>query len=119
MEAERWNLLHPHEAPRKPYVTEVLEQAPGPVIAVSDYMRLVPDQIARWVPQGLFPLGTDGYGRSDTRPALRRFFEVDAEFVAVAAAYQLARRGEVSAALPRELMQRFEIDPEKAFALFS
>jgi pyruvate dehydrogenase E1 component len=119
MEAERWNLLHPEAEPRKPWVTQALEGAPGPVVAVSDYMRLVPDQIARWVPQGLFPLGTDGYGRSDTREALRRFFEVDAECTAVAVAWQLARRGEVPAALPKQLMERFGIDPEKAFALFS
>jgi pyruvate dehydrogenase E1 component len=119
MECERWNFLHPGETPRKPYVTQVLEGAEGPVVAVSDYMRLVPDQIARWVPQGLFPLGTDGFGRSDTREALRRFFEIDAESVAVAVAYQLALRGQVPATLPKELMERYGIDPEKVFSLMS
>jgi pyruvate dehydrogenase E1 component len=119
LEAERWNLLHPGEEPKKPYVTRLLEGAPGPVVAVSDYMRLVPDQIARWVPQGIFPLGTDGYGRSDTRPALRRFFEVDAEFVALAAISELARRRELPASAPREALKRLGIDPEKAFSLFA
>jgi pyruvate dehydrogenase E1 component len=88
-------------------------------VAVSDYMRLVPDQIARWVPQGILPLGTDGYGRSDTRPALRRFFEVDAECVALAAVSELARRRELPANAPREALQRLGIDPEKAFSLFA
>jgi pyruvate dehydrogenase E1 component len=119
LEAERWNLLHPGEAPKKPYVTRLLEGAPGPVVAVSDYMRLVPDQIARWVPQGILPLGTDGYGRSDTRPALRRFFEVDAEFMALAAISELARRGELPATAPREALKKLGIDPEKAFSLFA
>jgi pyruvate dehydrogenase E1 component len=119
MACERWNLLHPGEEPRKPYVTRALEGAPGPVIAVSDYMRLVPDQVARWVPQGLFPLGTDGFGRSDTRPALRRFFEVDAEQVALAALAELARRGEVPASAPKDAIGKLGIDPEKAFALFA
>jgi pyruvate dehydrogenase E1 component len=72
-----------------------MEGESGPVIAVSDYMKLVPDQVARWVPNGLHPLGTDGFGRSDTRAALRRFFEVDAESVALAALHRLSRCGAV------------------------
>jgi len=93
--AERWNLLHPDEEPKTPYVTRVMEGEGGPVIAVSDYMKLVPDQVARWVPNGLYPLGTDGFGRSDTRAALRRFFEVDAESVALAALHRLSKCGAV------------------------
>ncbi|HET9767659.1 MAG TPA: pyruvate dehydrogenase (acetyl-transferring), homodimeric type, partial [Thermoanaerobaculia bacterium] len=119
MACDRWNLLHPGETPKVPYVTQVLGQAEGPVVAVTDYMRLVPDQIARWVPQGLVPLGTDGYGRSDTREALRRFFEVDAESVTVAALAELARRGAIDAKIPREALGKLGIDPEKAFALLS
>jgi pyruvate dehydrogenase E1 component len=119
LEAERWNMLHPGEEPRKPYVTQALEGAAGPVVAVSDYMRLVPDQIARWVPQGLLPLGTDGYGRSDTRPELRRFFEVDAESVVVAALAELARRGTVPASAVGDAIGKLGIDPEKAFSLFA
>ena len=119
MACDRWNLLHPGETPKVPYVTQALGQAEGPVVAVSDYMRLVPDQIARWVPQGLTPLGTDGYGRSDTRAALRRFFEVDAESVAVTALAELARRGTVPADVPKKAIAELGLDPEKAFALLS
>jgi len=119
MEAERWNLLHPGAEPRVPYVTRMLADAPGPVIAVTDYMRLVPDQIARWVPQGLTPLGTDGYGRSDTREALRRHFEVDAQAVTVAALAQLARRGEIDADVARKAIEKLGVDPEKAFSLLA
>ena len=89
---ERWNRLHPGAPPRIPYVTRVLAGVEGPVVAVSDYLKLVPDQIARWIPQGLVPLGTDGYGRSETRGNLRRFFEIDAEHVALAALVELAKR---------------------------
>jgi pyruvate dehydrogenase E1 component len=116
---DRWNLLHPGETPKVPYVAQVLGEAEGPVVAVSDFMRLVPDQIARWVPQGLTPLGTDGYGRSDTRKALRRFFEVDAESVALAALAELAKRGAIDAKVPREALGKLGIDPEKVFALLS
>jgi pyruvate dehydrogenase E1 component len=119
LECERFNLLHPDEEPRVPYVTRNLGAEPGPVIAVSDYMRSVPDQIARWVPQGLFPLGTDGYGRSDTRAALRRFFEVDAELVALAALHQLAQHGTIPREVPAEAIRRLGIDPGKPFALVS
>jgi len=116
---DRWNLLHPGETPKVPYVTQVLGEAEGPVVAVTDFMRLVPDQIARWVPQGLTPLGTDGYGRSDTRKALRRFFEIDAECVAFAALAQLAKRGAIDGKVPGEALAKLGIDPEKAFALLS
>jgi pyruvate dehydrogenase E1 component len=93
--AEEHALLHPSEQARTPYVTSVLADAPGPVIAVSDWMRSVPDQIARWVPGDYSSLGTDGFGRSDTRGALRRYFHVDAESTVVAVLTELARRGEV------------------------
>ncbi len=89
--AERWNLLHPDRAAAKSRTSsKLLEKENGPFIAVSDYMKIVPDQIAKWVPGGLTTLGTDGFGRSDTRPRLRRFFEIDAECVVVAT---LARAG--------------------------
>ena len=74
---DEWNLLHPDEEQRVPYVTQALDGHQGPVVAVSDWIRAVPDQIARWVPAPFLPLGTDGFGRSDTREALRRFFETD------------------------------------------
>ncbi len=117
LEAERWSMLHPDQPARKPYVVSLLENEPGPIVAVSDYMRIVPDQIARWLPGRFFALGTDGYGRSDTREALRRFFEVDAESVALAALHQLALRGDVSADLPRRAIAELGIDPGKPFSL--
>src|SRR5439155_22728938 len=85
LEMERWNLLHPSATPRKNYVERLLEGEQGVFIAASDYLKSVPELIGRWVPGGLYSLGTDGFGRSDNRPNLRRFFEVDAECVAVAA----------------------------------
>jgi pyruvate dehydrogenase E1 component len=113
LESERWNRLHPGEAKRTPYVTRLLENAEGPVVAATDSMKTVPDQIARWVPQPFLPLGTDGFGRSDTREALRRFFEVDAEHVVVAALSALADMGEVKPEAVAEAIKRYEIDPER------
>ena len=85
-----------------PFVTSALADAPGPVVAVSDFMRAVPDQISRWVPGDYTSLGTDGFGFADTRGAARRFFHVDAQSIVVAVLQQLARRGEVKAEAPRE-----------------
>ncbi len=112
LECERYNLLHPGETPRVPYVTSLLGAARGPVIAVSDFMKLVPDQIARWVPQGLLPLGTDGFGRSETRAELRRFFGIDAEHVALAALAELARRGEVPRPMAARAVSELGLDAE-------
>ena len=92
---EEWNMLQPEAEPRVPYVTRALDGHPGPVVAVSDWIRAVPDQIARWVPAPYTSLGTDGWGFSDTRPAARRFFHVDAESITVAVLGQLAKLGEV------------------------
>jgi pyruvate dehydrogenase E1 component len=114
LEAERWNMLHPEQAPRRSYLHQLLggEQS-GVFLAASDYMRQVPEMISRWVPGGLFVLGTDGFGRSDTRPALRRHFEIDAECITVAALWQLALRGAVKPALAQQAIQKFGINPEK------
>jgi pyruvate dehydrogenase E1 component len=106
---DEWNLLHPDEQRRVPYVTQCLEPAAGPVIAVTDFMRSVPDQIARWVPQGLTTLGADTFGRSDTREAMRRFFHVDGESVTVAALAELAKRGEVKHEAVGEAIGRYEV----------
>jgi pyruvate dehydrogenase E1 component len=114
LEVERWNLLHPGEKPRQNYVQQVLAREEGVFVAASDFLRSVPEMIARWVPGGLFPLGTDGFGRSETRAALRRFFEVDAECIAAATLAQLAGRGAVKPAVVRQAFEKFEIDPEKA-----
>jgi pyruvate dehydrogenase E1 component len=102
---EEWNMLHPDVEPRVPYVTQALEGGRGPVVAVSDWIRAVPDQIARWVPAPFNSLGTDGYGFSDTRAAARRFFHVDAESITLAVLSQLARLGEVK---PESLSQAIE-----------
>ena len=112
LEAERWNRLHPGAEPRVPYVTSLLEQSAGPVIAVSDFMKAVPDQIARWVPRRFRPLGTDGFGRSDTREALRRFFEIDAAHTVVATLAALAEDGTIEAPLVGNAIERYEIDPD-------
>jgi len=112
---ERWNRLHPGAEPRVPWVTRQLGGAPGPVVAVSDFLKAVPDQIARFVPQGFTPLGTDGFGRSASRKELRRFFEVDAEHVALAALAELARRGEVAPPdVPARAIAELGLDPDRA-----
>jgi pyruvate dehydrogenase E1 component len=110
---QRWNMLHPAEAPRKPYVETLLEKESGPFVAVSDNMRIVPEQIAPWVPGGLFALGTDGFGRSDTRERLRRFFEVDAESVVIGVLYSLSRRGRMGKTAVARAIKDLGVDPGK------
>jgi len=110
LDVERWNRLHPGEPPRAPYVTRALAGL-GPVAAVTDYMTAVPDQVARWVPARYTSLGTDGFGRSDTREALRDFFEVDYRHVVVAVLGALAADGVVAPDLPRSAIGRYGIDP--------
>jgi pyruvate dehydrogenase E1 component len=112
LEAERWNRLHPEEAARTPFVTKQLEGASGPVVAVTDSMKAIPDQVSRWVPQPFLPLGTDGFGRSDTRPALRRFFEVDAEHTVVATLSALAQAGEIKPEAVSEAIKKYDLDTE-------
>jgi len=110
IEVERWNMLHPTEEPRRAYVTEQLESREGPVVASTDYLRAFADQIREWVPQGYRVLGTDGFGRSDSRRALRRFFEVDRHYVALAALKELADSGLLDAERVKEAIDRYEID---------
>jgi len=119
LEVERWNMLHPTEKPRKPYITSVLEKEEGPFVAASDYLKVMADQVSRWVPGGLYALGTDGFGRSETREALRRFFEVDAESITVAVLYQLVRRGEIKAEVAAKAIKELGVDPEKLNPLIS
>ncbi|HET8978984.1 MAG TPA: pyruvate dehydrogenase (acetyl-transferring), homodimeric type [Solirubrobacteraceae bacterium] len=111
IEAERFNMLHPSEKPHEAYVTSALSGRRGPVIASTDYLRAVPDQIRQWVPAPYRTLGTDGYGRSDYRRALRRFFEVDRHYVAVAALRELAAQGVVKPAVVADAIAKYEIDP--------
>src|SRR5204863_8282522 len=92
---ERNNFLHPEKTPQKTYVATCLENQEGPVIAASDYVRALPDLIRPYIKKSFTVLGTDGYGRSDTREELRHFFEVDRYYVAVAALYTLAKEGTI------------------------
>jgi pyruvate dehydrogenase E1 component len=110
---ERWNLLHPGETPRVPYVTQCLKDAPGVFIAASDYVKVLPDSIDRWLPRPLNALGTDGFGRSESRASLRDFFEVDYRYVIVATLAALARDGKIDAAAVQQAMKAHNINPEK------
>ncbi len=110
---ERWNLLHPGEPPRVPYVRQVLGDEPFPMVAVSDYMKAVPDQIARWAPNGFVALGTDGFGRSEARAELRDYFEVDFKYVALAALTQLAGAGEYDRSKLPNALRVLGINPNK------
>lgn len=113
LNVRRWNMLNPSLEPKKSYVEEVLENEEGVFVAVSDYMKLVPDQIAPWVPGGLTTLGTDGFGRSDTRSALRRFFEIDAECIVVATLYALAEQGHIKMKAVDRAINDLKVDPGK------
>ena len=113
LSADRWNRLHPESDPRVPYVVAVLRDAPGPVIAATDFMKTVPDLIRPWMKQRYVVLGTDGYGRSDTREALRRFFEVDAESIAIAALHALSQDGLIPTSEVAAAIRDLGIDPEK------
>ena len=109
---EEWSRLHPTEEPRVPLVTRTFEDEEGPIVAVTDWVKGVPEQISRWVPGPYAILGTDGFGRSDTRPALRRHFRIDAESIAVAVLYELALSGRVERETVAKAINRFEIDPD-------
>jgi pyruvate dehydrogenase E1 component len=113
LEVERWNRLHPTEPPRVPYVSQCLADAPGVFVAVTDYLKALPDSIARWFPQLPVCLGTDGFGRSDGRKALRDFFEVDSRHLTVATLSALVREGRLDAAVVHRAMRELEIDPDK------
>ncbi len=113
LEVERWNRLHPEEPPRMSYVQQCLGARQGPVIAATDYMKAWADQIRAFVPHSYSVLGTDGFGRSDTRERLRRFFEVDRQQIAVTALAALAREGELPARKVTEAQKRYGIDPDK------
>ncbi|MDP8903702.1 MAG: pyruvate dehydrogenase (acetyl-transferring), homodimeric type [Chloroflexota bacterium] len=120
LEVDRWNRLHPAETPRTPLVTELLREPAeqGPIVAASDYITAWPDLISRWVPGGWWrSLGTDGFGRSDTREALRRFFEVDGASIAAAVLAELARCGRIEAADAARQIEELGVDPEAPFAL--
>ncbi|HLH37933.1 MAG TPA: pyruvate dehydrogenase (acetyl-transferring), homodimeric type [Bryobacteraceae bacterium] len=110
---ERWNRLHPSEQPRTPYIVDALKGANGPIIAATDYMKMVPDQLAPWLPGRLTSLGTDGFGRSENREHLRRFFEISAEAIAQAALSALARSGAIQAKRAEVAIAELGFHPEK------
>jgi pyruvate dehydrogenase E1 component len=111
---ERWNMLHPTEPPRVPYVTQCLKDAPGVLVAASDYVKALPDSIDRWLPRPLTTLGTDGFGRSESRAGLRDFFEVDYRYVIVAALAALAREGRLDASVVQQAIKTHNINPDKS-----
>ena len=113
LDVDRWNMLHPEQSAKKSYVNQCLERNGSPVIAATDYMKLYADQIRRHVPAPYVVLGTDGYGRSDTRAKLRKFFEVDRHYIVVAALKALADEGKIPAAKVTEAMMKYHIDQEK------
>ena len=113
LEVERWNHLHPDEPQRKPYIEQCFADRSGPYIAATDYMKIVADQIQRWVPGRFMSLGTDGYGRSDARKALREHFEVDRRFIAVTALNSLAEDGVLDRKTVRQAIEKYGIDPDR------
>ena len=113
LEVERWNMLHPNDEPRVPYITQVLGDDDAPVVSSTDYMKTYSDQVREYVPATFVALGTDGFGRSDTREKLREFFEVGKRYVAIAALHALARDGKMDAVTVAKAVQQYGIDPDK------
>src|SRR5260221_4481894 len=113
LRCKRWNMMHPTQPPRKNYVETTLAKEQGVFVAVSDNVRTVPDQIAPWVPGGLMTLGTDGFGRSDTRARLRRFFEVDTESTVIGTPYALPEKAQIGHDVVEKAIKDLGVDPEK------
>jgi pyruvate dehydrogenase E1 component len=113
IEVERWNRLHPDETPRVPYVTQCLQDEQGVFVAATDYLKVLPAMVSKWVPRRLATLGTDGFGRSEGRESLREFFEVDARFIAVATLHELAQDGLVGEATVQNAIKDLGINPDK------
>ena len=104
--------MHPLQTQRVPYITRTLDGAEGPALAVTDWMAQVPEQISRWVPQPFSALGTDGFGRSETRESLRRHFQIDAESIVIGVLHQLVAAGAIDAKAQAAAIERYGIDPE-------
>src|SRR5262249_60422472 len=109
-----WNMLHPNAAPRVPYVTQCLASAPGVLVAASDYVKALPDSIDRWLPRPLTALGTDGFGRTESRASLRDFFEVDYRYVIRATLAALARDGKLPVSAVEQAIKAHNINAEKS-----
>ncbi|MFZ5979522.1 MAG: pyruvate dehydrogenase (acetyl-transferring), homodimeric type [Candidatus Zixiibacteriota bacterium] len=119
IDTERWNMLHPDRKAKDNYIIRTLAKEEGVFVAASDYLKALPSAIARWLPGPLIALGTDGYGRSETRESLRDFFEVDARYITLAALYNLTRQKEIKPVTVRKAIKDLEINPEKLNPLFS
>jgi pyruvate dehydrogenase E1 component len=112
-ECERWNMLHPGDTPRTPFVSQQLKDAPGVLVAASDYMKVLPESIGQWMPRPLVSLGTDGFGRSESRVSLRDFFEVDAKHIVLATLTALAREKQITAKQVQKAVKDLGINPDK------
>jgi pyruvate dehydrogenase E1 component len=113
IETDRWNRLHPAEKPRVPYVTEMLKDSPGVLVAATDYLKTLPHMISSWIPRRIASLGTDGFGRSDHRESLRDFFEVDARFITLAALNELFLDGKIEEKVVKKAIVDLRINSEK------
>jgi pyruvate dehydrogenase E1 component len=113
-EAERWNRLHAGEKPRVPYVTQCLADAPGVLVAASDYLKTLPNMVSRWMPRRLAGLGTDGFGRSESRASLRDFFEVDARFITIATLHELFADGKIERSVLDKAIKDLGVNPDKS-----
>jgi len=113
IESDRWNMLHPSEKPRASYVSQCLGNAPGVVVAATDYLKALPSLIHKWTPRGLASLGTDGFGRSEGRTSLRDFFEVDARFITLATLHELLADGKIELAVVEKAIKDLGIDTDK------
>ena len=119
IKVERENMFNPGKEEKLPYVAEVLRGAKGAFVAASDYVRAIPESIARWIPGELFTLGTDGFGRSDGRRHLREFFEVDERYIVLATLHQLKKEGKVTADTIKKAIKEMDINPKKANPIIS
>jgi pyruvate dehydrogenase E1 component len=113
IETDRWNRLHPAEKPHVPYVSRCLEGAEGVLVAATDYLKTLPNMIGKWLPRRLASLGTDGFGRSESRQALREFFEVDSRFIALATLHELQQEGLIEKCVVEKAIVDLGINPEK------
>jgi pyruvate dehydrogenase E1 component len=113
IETERWNRLHPGDKARVPYVTECLVDAPGVLVAASDYLKTLPNVVSKWMPRRLAALGTDGFGRSEGRKSLRDFFEVDARFITLATLHELFQDGKIERSVIDKAIKDLDINPDK------
>jgi pyruvate dehydrogenase E1 component len=112
-DCERWNMLHPSETPRVPFLAQSLKDAKGVFVAASDYVKVLPESISQWIPGCLVALGTDGFGRSESRPALRDFFEVDAKHIVLATITALAREKQLESSMVQQVIKDLGINPDK------